>query len=132
MSEEFLGRGWKFPVRIDENGSIAYSEYESDIKESIGIVLGTALGERVMRPEYGAGINKHMFATLNSKTISLVSFEVREALIAWEPRIDVLKVEVSIADAAEAKLSVYIEYQVRSTDNVFNLVYPFYLTGSEF
>jgi phage baseplate assembly protein W len=129
MSSNFLGRGWKFPVQISDDGSIALSEYETDIREAIQIILGTALGERVMRPEYGSGMHKHVFATLNTTTLSLVSFEVREALIAWEPRIEVQKVDVSIADASQAKLSVYIEYRVRSTNTVFNLVYPFYLTA---
>jgi phage baseplate assembly protein W len=131
MSKDFLGRGWRFPVQVTDDGSIALSEYEQDIREAILIILGTALGERIMRPEYGAGMHKHVFASMNTTTISLVSFEVREALIAWEPRIEVLKVEVSIADAAQGKLSVFIEYKVRSTNTVFNLVYPFYLTGTE-
>ena len=131
MSKDFLGKGWKFPGQVAKDGSIVLSEYEEDIREAILIVLNTELGERVMRPDYGAGIQKHVFAPLNTTTMSLVSFEVREALIRWEPRVEVLKVDVSIENAAQGKLSVQIEYQVRSTNNVFNLVYPYYLTGSE-
>jgi phage baseplate assembly protein W len=127
MAKDFLGRGWKFPVGMDGSGSISLSEYEQDIKESIWIILSTSKGERVMRPDFGCGIHDLMFASLNLSTLGLVESSVREALARWEPRIDLLDVKASPEEAEAGKLLVYIRYQVRTTNNQFNLVYPFYL-----
>lgn len=127
MAKEFLGRGWKFPVNVDAEGGIAMSEYEEDVKEAILIILGTAKGERVMRPDFGCGIHDYVFAPINTTTVTLVENSVRDALTNWEPRIELIKVEVSTERADEGKLPVSIDYRVRTTNNRFNLVYPFYL-----
>lgn len=128
MAKEFLGRGWKFPVMVDATtGTIATSEYEQDIKESIWIILSTSKGERVMRPDFGCGIHDLVFAPINTITTNLVENTVREALTLWEPRIELIKVEASTEGADEGKLPVSIDYRVRATNNRFNLVYPFYL-----
>jgi phage baseplate assembly protein W len=125
--KKFLGTGWKYPVKVDVDGRIALSSYEEDIKEAIRIILGTAKGERVMRPDFGCGIHELVFAPINSVTMKQVENNVREGLIRWEPRIELEKVEVSPEDAEEGKLLVSIEYKVRTTNTRFNLVYPFYL-----
>lgn len=128
MVKNFLGKGWKFPVAVDTaTGRIAMSEYEQDIKESIWIILSTSKGERVMRPDFGCGIHDYVFASLNTTTINLVQNSVREALTLWEPRIELIKVDVSQEKAHEGKLEVSIDYRVRTTNNRFNLVYPFYV-----
>jgi hypothetical protein len=127
MAKDFLGAGWKYPVRTDADRKIAMSEYEEDIKEAIWIILGTAKGERVMRPDFGCGIHDFVFAPINTATVNLVENGVREALTLWEPRIELTKVEVSTEQADEGKLIVSIDYRVRTTNNRFNLVYPFYL-----
>ncbi len=131
MSKEFLGVGWKFPIAVDKGEGgvdrIAMSHHEENIRESILIILSTAKGERVMRPNFGCGINELVFAPANVSTCSLVSFHVREALVLWEPRIEVREVETTADDKDHGKLLVNIEYRVRDTNNVFNLVYPFYL-----
>lgn len=127
MAKDFLGAGWKYQVRTDADRKIAMSEYEEDIKEAIWIILGTAKGERVMRPDFGCGIHDFVFAPINTATVNLVENAVREALTLWEPRIELTKVEVSTEQADEGKLIVSIDYRVRTTNNRFNLVYPFYL-----
>jgi hypothetical protein len=130
MAKEFLGRGWKFPVTVDATtGRIAMSEYEKDIRESIWIILSTAKGERVMRPDFGCGIHDLVFAPVNTTTVNLVQRGVQEALTLWEPRIELINVEVSTERADEGRLLVSIDYRVRVTNNRFNLVYPFYLKG---
>lgn len=126
MAKEFLGIGWKYPVKVDIDGKIAMSEYEVDIREAILIILGTAKGERVMRPDFGCGIHDLVFAPINPATISLVENSVREGLTLWEPRIELIKVEVSDKHSSEGKLLISIDYRVRVTNNRFNLVYPFY------
>ena len=128
MAKEFLGVGWKFPVNVDARGNIQMSEYEEDIKEAIWIILATSKGERVMRPDFGSGIYEYVFAPINTATTSLVENSVRDALTIYEPRIELINVEVSTEKADEGKLLISIEYRVRSTNNEFNLVYPFYLT----
>jgi phage baseplate assembly protein W len=127
MEKNFLGAGWKFPVRADHNREIAMSRYEEDIREAIWIILGTAKGERVMRPDFGCGIHDLVFAPINTTTISSVENNVREGLLRWEPRIEVIKVEARDDKASEGKLLISIDYRVRITNNRFNLVYPFYL-----
>lgn len=127
MAKDFLGIGWKYPVNVDENKQIAMSQYEEDIKEAIWIILGTAKGERVMRPDFGCGIHDLVFAPINTATVTLVEDSVREALTLWEPRIELIKVEASTEYADEGKLPISIDYRVRTTNNRFNLVYPFYL-----
>lgn len=127
MAKEFLGVGWKFPVSTDSNGKISMSEYETDIKEAIRIILGTAKSERLMRPDFGCGIHDFVFSPINKATISLVENTVREGLVRWEPRIELIKVEANPEASAEGKLLVSIDYRVRVTNNRFNLVYPFYL-----
>ncbi len=127
MSKEFLGKGWKFPVNAGKDGRIATSLYEEDIKEAIWIILGTAKGERVMRPDFGCGIHDLVFSPINTATVNLVEKSVREALTIWEPRIELIKVEVSSEEADHGSMPVSIDYRVRTTNNRFNLVYPFYL-----
>jgi uncharacterized protein len=130
MAREFLGTGWKFPVKTGAGGAIAMSSAEDDIREAIRIILGTAKGERVMRPEFGCGIHQRVFAVIDTTTLGSVENEVKEALILWEPRIEVLKVTASSREASQGRLLVEIEYRVRSTNTRFNLVYPFYLKES--
>lgn len=127
MAKDFLGVGWKYPVRTDLNGKIALSRYEEDIQEAIRIILGTAKGERVMRPDFGCGVHELVFAPISTATLTLVENSVREALTFWEARIELIRVEASDREAGAGKLLVDIEYKVRVTNNRFNLVYPFYL-----
>lgn len=130
MAQEFLGVGWKFPVQVDSAGNIATSAFEQDIRESIRIILGTAKGERAMRPDFGCGIHDFVFGSMNTTTLGLIEASVREALIQWEPRIELLSIRVSTEAAEVGQLLVGIDYRVRATNNEFNLVYPFYLTES--
>jgi len=132
MSKRFLGRGWAFPVEVDSAGRLAYASEENKIRESVLIILGTARGERVMRPDFGSRLHELVFAAMNSSTRSLVSHYATEALVQWEPRIDVLRISVrEDLTAAKGTLLVDIEYRVRSTNSIFNLVYPFYLNGGK-
>ena len=130
---QFQGTGWKFPVQTDVLGNIVVSRGEEDIRESLWIIISTARGERMMRPEFGCGIHDLVFASINTGTLGLVEANVQEALTLFEPRIDVLKVEASDKEAEQGRLLVSIDYRVRVTNNEFNLVFPFYLKeGREF
>lgn len=125
-SADFLGTGWKYPVSI-KDGKIAPSEGEDSIKESIMIILTTAKGERVMRPDFGCGINELVFAPNNTSTSTLIQFYIKEALEKYEPRIELLDVSATPDEDERYKLNINIEYMVKSTNTRDNLVYPFYL-----
>jgi hypothetical protein len=127
MSQEFLGVGWKSPVQRDSQGEIALSRYEEDIQEALWIILSTAPGERLMRPDFGCGIHDYVFALNDMRTAGLVRLHVEEALTRWEPRILLQEVRVEPDPGDPALLLISIEYRVRATDSRFNLVYPFYL-----
>ncbi len=131
MRKDFLGTGWKFPIQVDKNGAIAVSSQEEKVRESVLIILNTILGERTMEPKFGSGLSNLVFQPINSGTFAAIADQVREALIEWEPRIDVLKVISSPKETEIGKLLVNIEYRVRATNTSYNLVYPFYLGGSD-
>lgn len=123
---EFLGTGWAFPPGVAPAGDIALVSDEEDIRQSIRIILGTIPGERVMRPDFGAGLNALVFEPINTTTIALARHHVEQALIRWEPRIDSVTVAVS-AEPPIGRLMIDIRYRVRATNVFYNLVYPFYL-----
>lgn len=126
--KDFLGRGWRFPVAIDPtSGSIAMSEFERDIRESITIILSTARGERVMRPDFGCGIQDLVFASMNTSTLGLFESNIRESIIQFETRVEILRLEISTANADDGHLEVDLYLRVRDTNHEFNMVYPFYL-----
>lgn len=128
MKREFLGTGWQFPVRTNRRGDVELSSGIDDIEESIRIILGTAKGERVMRPEFGCGIHDYLFESMNATAFTLVEAAVEDALVQWEPRIEVLGVDASREGTERGRLAISIDYRVRSSNTEHNLVYPFYLT----
>jgi hypothetical protein len=124
----FLGRGWSFPVRLhDKEGSIRLSEYDQDIKEAIWIILSTSKGERVMRPDFGCGIHDLVFEVIDTASLAAIEEQVRAALAAFEPRIDVQQVNAESDGGMDGRLRISIDYLVRGTNNQLNLVYPFYI-----
>jgi uncharacterized protein len=125
--QAFLGKGWTFPPRLEPDGSTSMVAFEEDIHQSIHIILGTNPGERIMRPDFGAGLRDFVFEPINTTTMTRVRKRVREALIDWEPRIDLDEVQVEADRGARNKLLVAIRYRVRASNTLHNLVYPFYL-----
>jgi phage baseplate assembly protein W len=128
MGNAFLGRGWKFPIQVDETtGRIMMSEFEEDIAESIRIIIGTTKGERVMRPNFGSGIQKFLFELTDSTTMNSLKSNVKESIIEWEARVDDIEVEAELDRNESGRLLVTVKYKVRSTNNMHNLVFPFYI-----
>jgi len=133
MGSDFLGVGWQFrraddghaDVALTESGQVALSRYDDDVRESVAVILGTSRGERVMRPDFGCGLRDLAFAANDATTAGLAEKDVRQALALWEPRIVLLDVEVT--PGGPTTLLIRVAYRVRVTNNVFNLVYPFYL-----
>jgi len=127
MEKDFLGTGWKYPLSTDSNGRIAVSRHEECIKESILIILETAKGERLMRPDFGCSIHEYAYSTKDTLNLHLIENAVYEALVQWEPRIEVLGIKTSNESTQDGKLLISIDYKVRASNTQFNLVYPFYL-----
>jgi uncharacterized protein len=126
--KDYLGRGWRFPVSVDPlSGRIATSEFERDIREAITIILSTARGERVMRPDFGCGIHDLVFASMNKSTLGLFESNIRESILQFEPRVEILKLELSTEEADNGKLKLNLFLRIRDTNHEFNMVYPFYL-----
>ena len=129
MDNDFLGVGWGFEVAPREPEGAAsprMAYYDESIRQSIWIILSTARGERVMHPDFGCGIHNLVFALQNATTAGLVRHEVEQALLFWEPRIEVLRVAAD-PHASEPALLISVEYRVKSTNSRSNVVYPFYL-----
>jgi phage baseplate assembly protein W len=130
----YLGRGPAFPVAVSD-GALPLHAGEEKIQESIWLILATAPGERVMRPDFGCGIHDLLFAANTAQTRALAVQRVKDALTRWEPRIDVLSVDATVPDDPGSGLvdqrnvlMITINYRIRANNAVFNLVYPFYLT----
>jgi phage baseplate assembly protein W len=122
----FLGVGWAFPVDVSA-GRTATAAYEEDIRQAIRIIIGTNPGERAMRPDFGAGLDQFAFEPVNTTTMETLKRRVREALVDWEPRIDVDIVKVTTDPVNRNLLLIEVAYRVRATNSFANLVYPFYL-----
>jgi phage baseplate assembly protein W len=130
LNREFLGIGWRFPLQVGPDGRIAKARYEQRVEESIVLILSTAPGERPMLPEFGCDIHELVFAPNDSRTITLVVDAAREALTRHEPRIDLLEVNAENSAEAPNLLLIRVNYRVRATNAIGNLVYPFYIKES--
>jgi phage baseplate assembly protein W len=124
-TNDFLGTGWAFPVRLGAAAIDAVSGAE-DVRQSIHLILATAKGERVMRPAFGCGIHDLVFAVVNTQMIARVRSEVEVALRTYEARIEVVRVAVATRGLAVGRLDVEIDYRIRATNQTGNYVYPFY------
>jgi hypothetical protein len=131
MSEDFVGAGWAFPLRTDATGSIALVARERELEESIRLILGTAPGERPMRPEFGCGIHDFVYAPADAETAGRLAYEVRTALARWEPRIEVNDVLVTIDSDDRSLLYLEIRYSLATSNDPRNLVFPFYVIPGE-
>ena len=132
-SKDFLGSGLKFPLQIDpRTGKLAMSQYEEDISEAIGLIIHTSLGERVMRPEFGSNVAEYAFSPMAHSAKASIAYEIREQLLLQEPRIVDVQATCQEDTSGGNSLIIEVSYTVRSTNNRYNRVYPFYLTeGAE-
>jgi phage baseplate assembly protein W len=128
---EIIGSGLAFPLQVDRRGGIALARDEQDIDQAIQLILGTAPGERPMRPEFGCGVHDFVFDSIDANTVGRMEDAIREALDRWEPRIQVQSVEFDLSAADNGLLRIDIGYTVRATNTERNLVYPFYVIPAE-
>ncbi len=129
--KRFLGSGWGFPVQVESDGGISTSWHEANVEQNIRIILGTAPGERQMRPEFGCKIHDLVFQPNNRPTANTAESYVRMAVAKWEPRVGDIEVTAKPDPYDENVLRVELTYTIRSTNTQRNLVYPFYIGGQE-
>jgi Bacteriophage baseplate protein W len=123
----FIGKGWRFPIQVNSRGGIDWSEGPARVQDAIWIILKTSLGERLMRPLFGAGVNDYVFQPNSPAIRQTLCSAMRKALTDWEPRIELETVRVDPVPGEESQVLVTIDYRLRATNELFNLVYPFYL-----
>lgn len=128
---DFVGKGISFPMRVDQSGALALTSAGSDIDGSLRMVLTTAPGERLMRPEFGCRIWDLLFEPINANTIGLMAESVKDAVSQWEPRVDLEEVQVEPDPRDHSRVMINLKYKVRATNDRRNLVYPFYVIPQE-
>lgn len=131
MPEQFIGQGWNYPLGTDAAGSISLASGNNDLEQAIRLILGTAPGERPMRPEFGCGIHNYVFAPADLNTAGQVAQEVRSAIARWEPRVDVNNVDVAFDSEDSSVLYIDVKYSPRGSYDTRNLVFPFYVIPEE-
>jgi phage baseplate assembly protein W len=128
---DFLGAGVAFPLQVDRRGGVALAHEGTDVEQAIGLILSTAPGERPMRPAFGCGVHEYVFERVDGYALGRIEHEVRVALKRWEPRIEVVSVGFDTARAGEGVLAIEIGYRLMATNDVRNLVHPFYVIPAE-
>lgn len=125
---DIIGTGWTFPIKVNSNGGLSYTSGPDKIQQAIWIILSTALGERAMNPTFGAGVQDYVFQSNSTLTQSGLAGAVKAALVKWEPRIEIDSVTVATSPDQASQVLININYRIRTTNELFNMVYPLYLT----
>jgi phage baseplate assembly protein W len=122
-----IGKGWRFPIKVNAKGGLNWSEGPERIQDAIWLIVKTVPGERVMRPQFGAGVDDYVFRNNSPATRAELALAIKSALVKWEARIDIETVRVDPVAGEESQVLVAIEYRIRATNQLFNVVYPLYL-----
>ncbi len=127
VNKDFLGRGWSFPPTFDGTAKkLVMTEDVEDIKNSLGILLSTAVGERVMNVSYGCNLEPYVFESMDTTTITILKDKITTSILFFEPRIEAEKITMNTDRLIEGVLLIEIEYRIRATNSRYNFVYPFY------
>jgi len=125
-TQDFVGVGWAFPLGVSTQGGIAMVRREVELEQAMTLILSTYPGERPMRPEFGSRLRDFVFRPANAETAAELSQEVRNALLRWEPRVDIERVDVTPDASERGMLYIDIAYTAKGTNDRRNLVFPFY------
>ena len=129
MTEDdpLIGTGFQFPIKVNAKGGLDWSSGPGRIRDAIWIILSTAPGERVMRPTFGAGAEGFVFEPNSVASQVRMAETIKDALTQWEPRIELVDVAVAEGSLGASSVLVSIKYRIRSTNELFNMVYPYYV-----
>ena len=122
----FLGTGWSFPPEFAPEIGVVMTSDEQDIAASLKILFGTAVGERFLNPKYGLDMREILFEPMDTTLRTFLKDRVKIAILIYEPRINLLNLEIDSPDANDGRLQIVVDYEVRATNSRFNLVFPFY------
>jgi phage baseplate assembly protein W len=125
--DDLIGTGFKFPIKVNGKGGLDWSSGPQRIQDAIWIILATSQGERVMRPAFGAGAADFLFESNSPAARARLADAISNALSRWEPRIELVKVAVTEAPQVPSQVLVEIDYRIRATNELHNLVYPLYV-----
>jgi len=125
---EIIGQGWSFPIKVNAKGGLDWSNGPDRIQAAIWIILSTSPGERLMLPTFGAGIKDYVFESNSEVVCARLQSAVQKALTQWEPRIQVTSVQATPSAEQDSLVLISITYQILNTNELFNMVYPFFLT----
>jgi phage baseplate assembly protein W len=128
---DLIGSGISFPLQADQRGVLALAHGVSDIEQAINVILGTAPGERPMRPDFGCEVHDYVFDTIDAEMVGRVETAIHKALDRWEPRIQVTSIDFDLEEVDRGRLLITISYRVLQTSRLYNLVYPFYVIPAE-
>jgi phage baseplate assembly protein W len=131
VSQEFVGAGWGFPLRMGPSGDVVLVSREREVEEAIRLILGTAPFERPMRPEFGCGIHDFVFESADKTTLVRIAHEVRISLERWEPRVEIIDVVARTHDSMQEVLYIEVSYSIKGSNDPRNLVFPFYVIPQE-
>ena len=124
----FLGSGWAFPVSFSVgNLQLNISSNETNIQESINVILNTRKGERTLEANFGSGLQQFMFRKIDESLKGEIIETVQFALLRYEPRISVQEVSVAATDIINGVIEILIIYVYQQTNTRHNYVYPFHL-----
>ena len=128
MDNRFLGKGWAFPPEFYAEGAeVEMVSGEEDIRQSLQILLSTSLKERIMHPRFGCDLNQFLFEELSQRLINDIQHVISNAILLYEPRIKIEEVQVQDSGTDKGLITISVDYTVRTTNNRFNLVFPFYI-----
>jgi phage baseplate assembly protein W len=123
-----IGQGWSFPIKVNAKGGLDWSTGPDRIQAAIWIILSTSLGERLMLPTFGAGIKDYAFESNSQVVCARLQQAVQKALTQWEPRIQVVSVQATPSTEQDSLVLISITYQISNSNELYNMVYPFFLT----
>jgi len=125
----YLGKGWDFPPTfLEKQGEVKIVSDIEDIEQSLQIIITTRQGERLMRPKFGCDLTDKIFENLNATQTTIMKNQIKEAIVLYEPRIEVIKVALDTQNFLEGKFLIKIEYMIRATNTRRNIVFPYYIT----
>jgi phage baseplate assembly protein W len=124
---DFIGRGWRFPPKVNTQGGLSWSDGPQRVQDAIWLIVATGLDERLMRPRFGAGVSDYVLQANSAVNRTALADAIKNALVQWEPRIELEGVRVDPVSGEPSQVLVAIDYTLRSTNELFNVVYPLYL-----
>lgn len=125
-TKDFVGEGIAYPLRLDSTGRLALVGGVENVERSMQLILGTAYGERPMRPDFGCGIHNLVFEAASVELISRIQTLVTSSLLRWETRADILAVDVKF-EGDNTMANITVKYRLKDSYDVRNLLVPFYL-----